>query len=119
MKREDDIMAKYLLKGGKMLSKSCPSCACPPFEFQGETLCVVCREEKEGEHPDLPPVSGLEGTVRGAAETRTPGFTDLASTLEETLAALCIRIREEKNARDVKVLMNALKTGAEALTLLR
>lgn len=119
MKREDDIMAQYLLKGGKMLSKSCPSCGCPLFEFQGETLCVVCREEKDGERPDVPPVSGLEGMVRGPAETRAPGFTELASTLEETLAALCIRIREEKNARDVRVLMNALKTGAEALTLLR
>ena len=46
MKREDDIMAGYLLKGGKMLSKSCPSCGCPLFEIKGETLCVVCREEE-------------------------------------------------------------------------
>ncbi|NTW92707.1 MAG: hypothetical protein HGA40_04620, partial [Methanoregulaceae archaeon] len=43
MKREDEIMAEYLLKGGKMLSKSCPSCGCPLFEYKGETFCVVCR----------------------------------------------------------------------------
>ena len=119
MKREDDIMAQYLLKGGKMLSKSCPSCGCPLFEYRGETLCVVCRGEQDGELPDTPLVSGPEGTGRGFVETSEAGSTELASTLTETLMALCIRIRDEKNTGEVQALMSAVKTGAEVLRLLR
>ena len=37
-------MAEYLLKGGKMLEKSCKTCGCPLFEVKGKTLCVVCAE---------------------------------------------------------------------------
>jgi len=41
-KKEDEIMAEYLLKGGKMLEKTCRQCGCPQFEYKGKTLCVVC-----------------------------------------------------------------------------
>ena len=119
MKREDDIMASYLLKGGKMLAKSCPACGCPLFEYRGETLCVVCRGEEEGELQASTPVPAPEERAGRPAGMGGPGVSDLASTLEETLAGLCVRIREEKSAGDVSVLMGALKTGAEALRLLR
>ena len=39
-------MAEYLLKGAKMLGKSCPECGSPLFTVNGETYCVVCRENK-------------------------------------------------------------------------
>ncbi|MCK4269102.1 MAG: hypothetical protein KAW93_01335, partial [Methanogenium sp.] len=45
MKADDEIMAEYLLKGGKMLSKTCPECGAPLFEVKGETKCVVCAEK--------------------------------------------------------------------------
>ena len=51
MKSEDEIMAEYLLKGGKMLSATCPSCGCPLFEIDGQTLCVVCREAEKRDEP--------------------------------------------------------------------
>lgn len=116
MKSEDDIMAEYLLKGGKMLSKTCPSCGCPFFEYKGETFCVVCREEQaeaKGKHP--PPVT------RDAPETERfspEGHTDLASSLEETLIALSIRIRQEPDPERVMLLVNSLKRGIEALKLI-
>ena len=44
VRKEDEIMAEYLLKGGKMLEKSCKTCGCPLFEVKGKTLCVVCEE---------------------------------------------------------------------------
>jgi UPF0148 protein len=43
-RKEDEIMAEYLLKGGKMLEKTCKTCGCPLFEFKGKTFCVVCAE---------------------------------------------------------------------------
>ena len=44
VRKEDEIMAESLLKGGKMLEKSCKTCGCPLFEVKGKTLCVVCAE---------------------------------------------------------------------------
>jgi len=37
-RKEEEIMAEYLLKGGKMLEKSCKTCGCPLFEVKGKTL---------------------------------------------------------------------------------
>jgi UPF0148 protein len=117
MKREDEIMAKYLLKGGKMLSKSCPSCGCPLFEYKGETFCVVCREESvPGKGEQLPPVTR---DAPGKEPSYPGGTTDLACSLEETLIALALRIRQESDPDQVMVLMNSLKRGIEALRLLR
>ena len=45
-RKDDEIMAEYLLKGGKMLEKTCPSCGCPLFEYKKKTFCVVCAEKK-------------------------------------------------------------------------
>ena len=57
-KSPDEIMAEYLLKGGKMLAKTCPVCNCPLFEVKGETFCVVCREDEiEGQELVKKPVS--------------------------------------------------------------
>jgi len=38
VRKEDEIMAEYLLKGGKMLEKTCKTCGCPLFEVKGKTL---------------------------------------------------------------------------------
>ncbi|MBQ4415223.1 MAG: hypothetical protein II861_03915 [Methanomicrobium sp.] len=46
MRDSDEIMAEYLLKGAKMLGKTCPECGSPLFTVNGETYCVVCRENK-------------------------------------------------------------------------
>ena len=40
----EDIMAEYLLKGGKMLDKTCPSCGYPMFLVKVDTVCVVCNK---------------------------------------------------------------------------
>jgi UPF0148 protein len=117
MKREDEIMADYLLKGGKMLSTCCPSCGCPLFEYKGETLCVVCREVK-GREDQEPPAPVGAGAIPVQGEPAGTEHRPLAATLEETLIALSLRIREEPDPERVMVLMNSLKRGIEALRLL-
>jgi UPF0148 protein len=121
MKSEDEIMAECLLKGGKMLSKTCPACGCPLFEYRGETLCVVCREEQAG------PKGGKGHTgEKGAAAQKTgtregagkATGSDLSGTLDETLAALAVRVRDEPDPERVLILMNAIKKGIEARNLL-
>jgi UPF0148 protein len=47
MSRPDEIMAQYLLKGGKMLAESCPVCHNPLFEYKEIRQCVVCQNSQE------------------------------------------------------------------------
>ncbi|OPX73517.1 MAG: hypothetical protein A4E40_01369 [Methanoregulaceae archaeon PtaU1.Bin059] len=124
MKREDEIMAEHLLKGGKMLSASCPACGCPLFEVRGETLCVVCAEEKAGsKEVKRASPSGEETAAHAPPPASSPlrpiASPRLADALEETLVVLCARIRDEKDPRCAAVLMEAVVTGIEGLGALR
>jgi UPF0148 protein len=120
-KSADDIMAEYLLKGGKMLSKACRACGSPLFEVKGETICVVCREKGKE--------TGIGGQAPGTpAATATPGAkpqvvaaedTDLVRDLRETIAVLSRRAREEGDPERCMALMEAAKRGAETLALLQ
>lgn len=112
----DQIMAEYLLKGGKMLAKTCPVCHSPLFEIKGETLCVVCRET--GENTD-------SGDIQVVSEKRAESHQmgedipiDLSEEFSHTLRALLIQVREERDAMRIVQLMEAVKTGSEAFSLL-
>ncbi len=105
-KKSDEIMAEYLLKGAKMLSKACPTCGSPLFEVKGERQCVVCQTGT-GQESAAPPASAAP----------------LPSTLEEdlllTISALCKRVRDEEDPARCLVLMEALERGIGALVKLR
>jgi UPF0148 protein len=120
-KNPDDIMAEHLLKGGKMLSRSCRACGSPLFEVKGETFCVVCREKgketKAGaQAPPTPPSPATPG-----ATTRivTGEDDDLVRELRATVAVFVRRAREEGDPEKCLALMEAAKRGAEALALLQ
>jgi UPF0148 protein len=113
-KSEDEIMASYLLKGGKMLSATCPTCGCPLFEIKGERLCVVCRERGE---ENLRPATSELPSNRGDEEERgvpLPG-NRIFETLEGTIVALCERAAAEENPLRAKALMEAVLAGVDAL----
>ena len=123
VRKEDEIMADYLLKGGKMLEKSCKTCGCPLFEVKGKTFCVVCAEhenaEQRGTAPLSPPVHnhGPECSCsEHADESCDGGF--LADVLANTILSLCERIQNEKDPENVLALMNAVKGGTESLKIL-
>jgi len=115
MKSEDEIMASYLLRGGKMLSATCPACGCPLFEMKGEKLCVVCRERDE-EKPR--PATGARPPYRGDEEARgvalLPG-SRVTETLERAIVALCERAATEDDPLRAKALMEAVQAGVDAL----
>ena len=123
VRKDDEIMADYLLKGGKMLEKSCKTCGCPLFEVKGKTFCVVCAEhdnaEKNGTAPVSPPVHthGPECSCdEHADESCEGGF--LADVLANTILSICERIQNEKDPDNVLALMNAVKAGTESLKIL-
>jgi UPF0148 protein len=133
-RKEDEIMAGYLLKGGKMLEKSCKTCGCPLFEVKGKTLCVVCAENETEKKSGLQaaaatpaPAAATYGHVNGCTcgedhneEPCTCGDEEgglLAEELAMTIHALCERIHNEKDPENVLLLMQAVKSGTESLEI--
>ncbi len=120
-------MAEALLKGGKMLEKSCRTCGCPLFEVKGRTICVVCAEDEMelGGGKSPAPAKAAEaqpghGHVCSCGEEHEDecGGVMLADDLAETILSLCERIKNEKDPENVLLLMNAVKAGAESLDIL-
>jgi UPF0148 protein len=117
-KKPDDVMAEYLLKGAKMLSKTCPVCGSPMFTYKDRTFCVLCELENEKSRskttrPGKKPVEMSQG-----AATASVSSTELASALETTLITLSERIACEPDPDRCLSLMNTVKKGIEALKLL-
>jgi len=133
-RKPDDIMAEYLLKGAKMLSKTCPSCGSPMFTYKDRTFCVVCESEPERgkaagkKQPVQAGTSSAAGSGkpeaasipgRGAAGLAVSRETSpLACVLEGTLITLAERIATEPDPDRCLSLMNTLKKGIEALNLI-
>ena len=135
-RKEDEIMAEYLLKGGKMLEKSCKTCGCPLFEVKGKTLCVVCAENENAAKTAKPPAPAAKtpaghdhgctcGTDHdedtcscGEDHGESCGGGMLTEEIAFTLHELCERIQNEKDPDHVLTLMQAVKAGTEALETL-
>jgi UPF0148 protein len=138
-RKEEEIMAEYLLKGGKMLEKSCKTCGCPLFEVKGKTVCVVCAENavmaKAGAAATVPVAAAHqshhehvhgEGCTCGQDhDEETCGCGDdecsdggLTEELAFTIHSLCLRVQNEKDPNHVLTLMTAIKEGTDALETL-
>lgn len=121
-KKPDEIMAEYLLRGGKMLAKTCPVCGNPLFEYKGETKCVVCAEEKTAGDEEK-----RAAAVRNPAAEAAPvplaresqGEPGPESEIRTTIVSLCERVRTERDPKAVRILMESIALGAEALRSLR
>jgi UPF0148 protein len=139
-RKEEEIMAEYLLKGGKMLEKACKTCGCPLFEVKGKTLCVVCAENaiaatpqpaaattvpRPAPSPAAEPVSagygGEETCACGGHDADNPCTCEAGGLAEElafTIHSLCLRVQNEKDPNHVLTLMGAIKEGTDALETL-
>ena len=113
----DEVMAEYLLKGGKMLAKSCKVCGHPLFEYRGETQCVICPLEESKERPPEPEPSPQIREAAPAPVAREPQGP-VAVEIERTIIHLCERIRGEPRPGECLTLMKAVERGAEALARL-
>ena len=137
VRKEDEIMAEYLLKGGKMLEKTCKTCGCPLFEVKGKTLCVVCAENAPAEKTTKNAGAKAPAEQSGAHHAHDHGATCgcgvdhdedscscnedggmLTDELAMTVLSLCERIQNEKDPENVLLLMNAVKAGTESIEIL-
>lgn len=135
-RKEDEIMAECLLKGGKMLEKTCKTCGCPLFDVKGKTLCVVCAENetvaKEAKAPSAAAAAEPHahhhehgaGCGCGAEHDADTCMCDdeeggmLAEEIAMTIHSLCERVHNERDPENVLALMQAVKAGTEALEIL-
>jgi len=127
--KADEVMAEYLLKGGKMLAKSCKVCGYPLFEYKGETQCVICPLEESEEPASKPgpvpaaqppaPAPSTGSPVQSPAPAATGPRDRVTVEIEQTIINLCERIRHEQSTDDCLTLMMAVEQGAEALRALR
>ncbi len=104
-------MAEILLAGGKMLSKHCPTCGSPLFEFGGRTLCPVCskgevsKEEKPEEIAE--------------PETGKPPRGRLERALLKKLDELAGELERETNPRSMSEILELMKSTLEILEKVR
>ena len=118
MKTEDEVMASYLLTGGKMLSVTCEDCGAPLFEIEGKQCCVVCKELGK------PDVSGdnKQNLPEKPAEQKFPvpagdsqSYPSVIESLEQAICALCEKAMEASRSEDAKLYMDAVRAGTDAL----
>jgi UPF0148 protein len=114
-KQEDEIMARHLLLGGKMLSGTCPACGCPLFEISGKTLCVVCRERdaEKGGPAAAGSLSPRPGESEGGEGT-IPAGGGIRESLERAIVSLCGKAAAEEDPVRAKILMEAVMAGVDA-----
>jgi UPF0148 protein len=124
MRKPDEIMAEYLLKGGKMLAKSCPDCSSPLFEYKGETFCVVCREDQmdqqKNENLKIAEEKSENSTSPGkkkSAYSGNPGES-LNDEFALTIRTLLIQARGEQDTRRLRELMETIRIAADAYAIL-
>ncbi|HJJ54832.1 MAG TPA: autoantigen p27 domain-containing protein [Methanocorpusculum sp.] len=129
-KTVDEIMAVYLLNGGKMLSETCSTCGAPLFEIKGRKTCVVCEEHAKEEHTQQ--TQKTETTIK--AETVNPAHAgnivqikpsyaaessySATPDLDILIASLIKRAQDEPDPAKCLTIIECLRTAAEAKTIL-
>lgn len=126
----DEIMADYLLKGAKMLAKTCPVCHAPLFEYKGERLCVLCANTPRSEdNEDLPPAplqeeknEYKEPVIEEVAKPpvpRTPRGSSAEEAITSSISILCQRMAAEPDPSRCLIYMQTIREGAESIRILR
>jgi len=100
-KADEDIMADYLLKGGKMLSDSCTVCGAPLFDYNGEIFCVVCQEKGVDQGTQQPPdpekgTRTINQEEKPNIERFAPAPDSLLAECDVALSSLFERICDER-----------------------
>ncbi len=111
-KKDDEIMAEYLLKGGKMLEKVCPTCGCPLFRVQKRRPSAWSAPRKNQPSAAPPAIPAPSSPLSPEAEM-------LSRELSGTILVLCQRIKNDDDPDRCFAFMDAVKIGTEALEILR
>ncbi|MDO8841249.1 MAG: Sjogren's syndrome/scleroderma autoantigen 1 family protein [Methanocalculus sp.] len=119
MREMDVIMAEYLLKGGKMLAKTCPVCHAPLFEYKGERFCVVCAEDasQQGEPVPVAVVTPEKTVDMPQKSSATPSNPE--NSIMDAITILCRRMVDEPDPTRCLIYMQTIREGAHSIQILR
>ncbi len=134
----DEIMAAYLLKGAKMLAKTCTVCHAPLFEYKGDRFCVVCTNPasvdgesisvSEAELSSKPDMDRYINTYSPTRDDTVEGYDPMPQTVEassledsisDAIVILCRRMVDDPDPARCAVYMKTIKDGARAIQILR
>jgi len=128
----EEIMADYLLKGAKMLAKTCPVCHAPLFEYKGERLCVLCANTPQDEDmQDIPPAhlqrevqsryhdEQVREKKREDGVSQTIPRSSAEEAIEASISMLTQRMATEPDPARCLTYMQAVREGTEAIRILR
>jgi len=124
MRKPDEIMAEYLLKGGKMLAKTCQDCGSPLFEYKGETFCGVCREAEQSAKAEQKADQNsktktvIAGSEKRIALNRSQTAINLDEQFDHTIRSLLTRIEDETDTPKLTKLSRSLLEVAEAYAVM-
>jgi len=121
----EEIMTERLLTGGKMLNEMCPTCGAPLFEIKGVKQCVVCAENKKTEAKAEVNTKKVEDNsdfrvIVPKYASSNSGFTtnQLTDTIDSVIMMFLNKAKEETDPARCLALMEAVRTAAEAKTIL-
>jgi UPF0148 protein len=117
MSRPDEIMAEYLLKGGKMLAESCPVCHNPLFEYKGIRQCVVCQSRENGSENSQEKMERktIETQIRSDSLQMRDVSTNetIQQAAYDALLHTLLRITQENDVRSISELSTSCSTLTE------
>ena len=112
----DEIMAEYLLNGGKMLNEMCAVCGAPLFEVKGVKKCVVCAENTKPKEPQNDNVHVI--MPKYASEDTGCAPNELTSEIDSLIHLYLEKAKTEVDPARCLTLMECVRTAAEAKTIL-
>lgn len=114
-------MTEYLLNGAKMLSELCPVCEAPLFDVKGKKMCVVCAntpKEASAQNASEEKVQMIIPKYAAADQTPSPAPANILKSLDELILTLCTRAAAETEPERCRILIECIRTAAEAKTIL-
>jgi UPF0148 protein len=120
-KKPEDIMTEYLLNGAKMLSEPCPVCDSPLFDVKGKKMCVVCAntpKEAPAQNTSEEKIQMIVPKYAAADQTTSPAPENILTGLDDLILKLCTRAAAETEPERCRILIECIRTAAEAKTIL-
>ena len=118
--RDDNInkISEMLLRGGKMLSRHCPTCNSPLFKFGEEIICPVCGtsfveiDEKGERKTKIPATSQIKDLK---SRGRSPDENEIKRELRKKIGEILEDLKRERDLTKIKMGLECIDKALEIL----
>ena len=111
-----DKISEMLLRGGKMLSRHCPTCNSPLFKFGEEIICPVCgtsfaEVDAKGERETKIPAASQDLKSR----ERSPDENEIKRELRKKIGEILEDLKRERDLTKIKMGLECIDKALEIL----